>query len=79
MLCRAGLILPAHLTLPENPADPSPDKRASGTPAETEAASEERDRLLHALEKAKWNRRQAAKDLGIPYATLRYKMQQMGL
>jgi DNA-binding NtrC family response regulator len=68
-----GQILPASVPAPqqtgaERPAPPSPSGQ-----------SQERAYLLHALEAARWNRRQAAKDLGIPYSTLRHKMQRLGI
>jgi DNA-binding NtrC family response regulator len=73
MLCRAGPILPEHLTFPHRAgADPAPQDR----PPDLE---QERAYFLQALEAARWNRRQAARDLGIPYSTLRYKMQQLGI
>jgi DNA-binding NtrC family response regulator len=39
----------------------------------------EREMILHALEETRWNRRQAAKKLGMPYSTLRFKMTQLGI
>jgi DNA-binding NtrC family response regulator len=39
----------------------------------------ERGRLEKALEAARWNRRRAAMELGIPYSTLRYKLQKLGI
>jgi len=73
ILCRSGLILDKHLNLPEpseedifsQPAQPDDDK--------------ERTRILKALEEAKWNRRQAAKNLDMPYSTLRYKIQKLNI
>ena len=35
--------------------------------------------ILQALEETRWNRRQAAKQLGIPYSTLRFKMRKLGI
>jgi DNA-binding NtrC family response regulator len=35
--------------------------------------------ILYALEETRWNRRQAAKKLGMPYSTLRFKMTQLGI
>ncbi len=39
----------------------------------------ERKRILDALEKTKWNRREAAKTLGIPYSTLRYRIEKLNI
>ncbi len=75
ILSRSGQILPQHLSLPkqilatfeEAPADADPD----GNP--------ERAAIINALEEAKWNRREAAKNLGMPYSTLRYKIQKLSI
>jgi len=78
MLCRSGLILPEHLSLPET-------IETTIAPALTEADSpksdedQERARILSALEKARWNRREATQILAIPYSTLRYRMQKLGI
>jgi len=39
----------------------------------------ERNFILRALERAKWSRKQAAKDLGIPLSTLKYKLTKLNL
>jgi len=74
ILCRSGLILPEHLSLPEYS-----DSRITSRPADTEDDGQERMRILNALEEARWNRRQAAEILGMPYSTLRYKIQKLGI
>jgi DNA-binding NtrC family response regulator len=53
-----------------------PGGRTSPAPASEES---EGDRILAALEECKWNRRKAAESLGMPYSTLRYKIQTLGL
>jgi DNA-binding NtrC family response regulator len=73
ILCRSGLILPEHLSLPECSGG------ITSRPAETEDDDQERMRILNALEEARWNRRQAAESLGMPYSTLRYKIQKLGI
>lgn len=73
ILCRLGAILPEHLNLPE-----SADGDISSQPVQF-ADDEERDRILTALEETKWNRRQAAKKLDMPYSTLRYKIEKLGI
>jgi len=78
ILCRSGLILPEHLTLPEttettvSPALPEADSPKSDE-------DQERARILSALEKSRWNRRQATLILAMPYSTLRYRMQKLGI
>lgn len=39
----------------------------------------EREAIVQALEEAHWNRRKAAKKLGMPYSTLRFKMTQLNI
>ena len=43
------------------------------------AVKSEYDRIVQALEETRWNRLQAAKNLGIPYSTLLYKMKRLGI
>lgn len=69
ILSRSGRILSEHLTFPHPQGH-----EGSGSSNEQDP---ERAYLLRALEAAKWNRRQAARDLGIPYSTLRHKMQRL--
>ena len=73
ILCRSGQILPQHLSLSE-----SSHSQTTSRPAETHD-EQERMRILNALEEARWNRRQAAESLGMPYSTLRYKIQKLGI
>ncbi|MGA1790791.1 MAG: sigma-54-dependent transcriptional regulator [bacterium] len=72
ILCRSGRIQRKHLCLPESGMDKS---SVSDLPCE----EDERPRILRALEDAKWNRRKAAKELGIPYSTLNYKIKKLGI
>lgn len=73
ILCRSGQILAEHLNLPEitTKAIPSPSNQATG--------DQERSHIIKALEETKWNRRQASIILGMPYSTLRYKIQKLGI
>lgn len=75
ILCRSGDILPVHLNLPDSPAV----KAAAPEAAPQGEDEEERSTILRALEETKWNRRQAANALGIPYSTLRYKLKKFGI
>lgn len=43
------------------------------------AVESEYNQILRALQENRWNRSQAAKHLGIPYSTLRYKMEKLGI
>ena len=42
-------------------------------------AENEYDRILQTLEETHWNRRQTAKKLDLPYSTLRFKMERLGI
>ena len=70
ILCQSSLIEPIHLNLP---------KAVRNTPADSSQLNEEQARqiILDALEKAKWNRRQASENLKIPYSSLRYKLKKL--
>ena len=43
------------------------------------AGKNEYEWILQVLEENRWNRRQTAKKLGIPYSTLRFKMEKLGI
>ena len=43
------------------------------------AGKNEYEWILQVLEENRWNRRQTAKKLGIPYSTLRFKMGKLGI
>lgn len=78
ILCRSDLILAEHLSLPETTETTVPPASPEGDSPES-AEDQERARILSALEKSHWNRRDAAQLLAIPYSTLRYKMQKLGI
>jgi DNA-binding NtrC family response regulator len=79
ILCGKGLIRPEHLGLADGgqptyrqPLAPDPAAAGPAAPGEVQV-------ILSALQKAKWNRMEAAKSLGVSYATLRYKIKKYGL
>ncbi|MCZ6633317.1 MAG: sigma-54 dependent transcriptional regulator, partial [bacterium] len=78
ILCRSGQILPAHLNLPAHCPTAKSPAPAFLSPVHQNGHGE-RNRIETALENAKWNRRQAAKDLDMPYSTLRYKIQRLDI
>lgn len=47
------------------------------SPVQPDTPTGEKARITQALEETKWNRRAAAKLLGMPYSTLRYKIQRL--
>jgi DNA-binding NtrC family response regulator len=73
ILCQGDVIKPEQILI-----QPSSFPNASLSPSHSQADSE-REAILHALEETHWNRRQAAKKLGMPYSTLRFKMTQFGI
>ena len=72
ILSHGNQILPDHLRLQ------SPDTNSTVHKASI-YEDDERQRIVKALEKTKWNRREAAKQMGIPYSTLRYKMKTLNI
>ena len=70
VLCRNGTIKAEHLHLPCSRTERQQQSSFEG---------DEHTRLARTLEAVKWNRRAAAKKLGIPYSTLRFRMQKMGI
>jgi DNA-binding NtrC family response regulator len=52
---------------------------AAAAAAAPSPAEDERARLVAALERNRWNRRSAARELGMPYSTLRYKLTRYGI
>ncbi|MGA1867562.1 MAG: sigma-54-dependent transcriptional regulator [bacterium] len=71
ILCKSGEIQVHHLKLPEyNISKIKPNYQINESDH-----TDEREKILLALEEAKWNRRLTAKNLGIPYSSLRYKIQ----
>lgn len=73
ILCMSSRIDVEHLHLFGTAYGPGTTKPATGDD------EQERAFILKALEESRWNRRQAAKSLNIPYSTLRYKMQRLGI
>ena len=73
ILRRSGQILVEDLNLPASVAEAAP-----ALPVQPKS-DQERAYILKALEEAKWNRRQAANNLGMPYSTLRYKIQKLDI
>ena len=73
VLCPSGPILPEHLHLSDLSAD-APAPQVSRPERDDERAA-----ILRALEAARWNRRKAAQALGMPYSTLRYKIELLGI
>ena len=70
---KVSLIGTEHLDIQEDVLEElplQPDQSADET---------EYDRILRALQENQWNRSRVAKKLGMPYSTLRYKMERLGI
>lgn len=74
MACSEGRIRATHLTLGLS----SSEERPLPTPGTLNGDPTSTD-LIRVLDAVRWNRREAARRLGLPYATLRYRMQKLGI
>ena len=74
IIAAGGQIDGSHLNLPTGSSQDKPP--ATG---DRSASGDERDRIIAALERAHWNRREAARSLAMPYSTLRYKIQRLNI
>jgi two-component system, NtrC family, response regulator AtoC len=64
---------------PVQTPSPSPDRNLSlKTAAKAASRQKERELILEALERTKWNRKRAARELQISYKALLYKLKQIG-
>ena len=68
-----------HLILAESEEAPGAVRGASLVPGGLDRGDGERDSIVVALEQSRWNRKQAASMLGMPYSTLRYKIDKLGI
>jgi two-component system, NtrC family, response regulator AtoC len=70
---------PVAAALPADPPTPADDRPSLKEIARMAALHAERDALKQALDRARWNRREAARQLKVSYRTLRRKIAQCGL
>ena len=79
-LCEGNRIEVADLNLPFPEASPSEKVgREEAQPLEPYLDAVERQRILDALEKTRWNKTAAAKLLGISFRALRYRLAKLGV
>ena len=79
-LCEGEQINPHDLQLPEaTPSNASPTTDTSGEQLEDYLGSLEKQAIVKALEKTRWNKTAAAKELGITFRALRYRLKKLGL
>ena len=72
----SGRPAPGHA--PEGEA-PIPDARARNQPLDDYMSGIERDTIMQALEKTRYNKTAAARQLGITFRALRYKLKKLGI
>jgi len=70
ILCKEGMVGPEHLHMPKPSVSSEKTVEISSKPM----ADDEKSIIIEALERTKWNRKEAADFLDMPYSTLRYKI-----
>ncbi len=78
-LCEAGCITTADLMLPADTPASDPAEPHGDIPLEDYLADIERQRILTALEATRWNRTAAARQLGLSFRALRYRLAKLGI
>ncbi|MGR8946902.1 MAG: sigma-54-dependent transcriptional regulator [Gammaproteobacteria bacterium] len=88
-LCEDGVINEEDLRLPAEPSSSISKPEQATAPAAAASGDDghlqnylddiERQRILEALEKTRWNKTQAAKLLGISFRALRYRLEKLDL
>jgi two-component system response regulator PilR (NtrC family) len=77
-LCEADKIDSADLQLPEK-TDLNLTGTTDSAALDSFLADKEKERILQALEKTRWNKTAAAKVLGISFRALRYRLEKLGI
>ncbi|AFU98913.1 sigma-54-dependent transcriptional regulator [Simiduia agarivorans] len=70
---------PESTTATDNTLAPSTPSMHAGTSLDTYLADIEKEVIIDALERCKWNRTLTAKQLGISFRSLRYRLKKLGL
>ena len=79
-LCEGAEITPQDLHLPDTPTlNSNPTASNNGEQLEDYLGSLEKQAIVKALEKTRWNKTAAAKELGITFRALRYRLKKLGL
>ena len=72
-------VAPPHAEDTDEGSEPSPDGKSLLDLAREAAVAAERSAILRALVAFRWNRRRAARQLGVSYKTLLNKMKECGI
>jgi len=72
VVCRSSTIQPEHFNL--TPTSPAPRAERAAP-----ASEDERSQILAVLEQTRWNRREAAGQLGMSYSSLRRRIKKLGI
>lgn len=80
-LCENGKISPADIELPENRDIQWAYEKVNPSDMDLDSYLGEQEKaiIMQALEKAKWNKTRAAKELGLSFRSLRYRLKKLGL
>jgi len=79
-LCNGDRLELSDLNLPPTDRSPAaPKTQATGRNLDSSLEAHEKELILNALEKTKWNRTEAARLLGVSFRTLRYRLKKLGL
>ncbi|MFC3908468.1 sigma-54-dependent transcriptional regulator [Legionella dresdenensis] len=78
-LCEDNTINVSDLHLPQQSSLPVTASKESIKDLDGSLHDHEKEIILNALEKTKWNRTAAAKILGVSFRTLRYRLKKLGL
>jgi two-component system, NtrC family, response regulator PilR len=81
-LCEGNFIKVSDLLLPQLPQLQTiftPESQSIKQNLDSSLYKHEKDLILDALDKTKWNRTAAAKILGVSFRTLRYRLKKLGL
>jgi len=81
-LCEGGLIQTDDLQLPivkSKANSESINKPTADAPLENYLDTLEKEAIVKALEKTRWNKTAAAKELGITFRAVRYRLTKLGL
>ena len=80
-LCESDIIQLEDLQLPQTPFDASVTDRSENDSLSLDSSVENREReiILKALEKTRYNKTAAAKLLGVSFRALRYRIKKLGI